>query len=338
MDAGAVRLDGGSDTARLVTDASNVDVQLFEQLIRQQDAENLAAAAELYQDDLLATIALPAPFDQWFAPHRRALRNKALVLCEQLSQVVSGDEETGVDACEGLAERLLPADPAAEEAHRALIRLHQFRGRTNAALQQFERCKEALLRDLGVEPEAQTRELIASSSPAHRAAPRLPAGKTTLPVSATRRENDQPSIVVMPFDNLSGQGDEYFVDGVVEEITAALSRVRDFFVIARQSAFIYKGRFVDVREVRKELGVNYVVEGTVRRGGDRLRISVQLVDAETRAQLWSDRYEGGMEDIFLAAQPGFTIGRYRSLPFFRHLPKWADQVTEALKLAGLPQR
>lgn len=118
------------------------------------------------------------------------------------------------------------------------------------------------------------------------------------PSPATRRGKDEPSIVVMPFDNLSGQGDEYFVDGVVEEITAALSRVRDFFVIARQSAFTYKGRFVDVREVGRELGVNYVVEGTVRRGGDRLRISVQLVDAETRTQLWSERYEGATQDIF----------------------------------------
>ena len=104
--------------------------------------------------------------------------------------------------------------------------------------------------------------------------------------------------MVMPFDNLSGQGDEYLVDGVVEEITSALSRVRDFFVIARQSAFTYKGRFVDVREVGRQLGVNYVVEGTVRRGGDRLRISVQLVDAEMRTQLWSERYEGATKDIF----------------------------------------
>jgi TolB-like protein/Flp pilus assembly protein TadD len=102
----------------------------------------------------------------------------------------------------------------------------------------------------------------------------------------------------MPFDNLSGEADAYFADGVVEEITAALSRVREFFVIARQSAFAYKGRFVDVREVGRELGVRYVVEGTVRRGGDRLRISVQLVDAQTRAQLWSDRYEGAATDLF----------------------------------------
>ncbi len=114
----------------------------------------------------------------------------------------------------------------------------------------------------------------------------------------TRQGMDRPSLVVLPFDNLSGEADQYFVDGVVEEITSALSRVKEFFVIARQSAFTYKGRFVDVREVGRELGVAYVVEGTVRRGADRLRISVQLVDAETRTQLWSERYEGATIDIF----------------------------------------
>jgi TolB-like protein/Flp pilus assembly protein TadD len=112
------------------------------------------------------------------------------------------------------------------------------------------------------------------------------------------RDRDQPSIAIMPFDNLSSKDDDYFVDGVVEEITSALSRIRDFFVIARQSTFTYKGRFVDVREVGAELGVSYVVEGTVRRGQDRLRISVQLIDAETRKQLWSDRYEGASSDLF----------------------------------------
>jgi TolB-like protein len=120
------------------------------------------------------------------------------------------------------------------------------------------------------------------------------------PVTSARppRDRDQPSVIIMPFDNLSGAADEYFVDGVVEEITAALSRVREFFVIARQSAFTYKGRFVDAREVGRQLDVSYVVEGTVRRSGDRLRISVQLVDAETRQQLWSDRYEGDTTNIF----------------------------------------
>jgi TolB-like protein len=108
----------------------------------------------------------------------------------------------------------------------------------------------------------------------------------------------RPSVAIMPFDNLGDASDEYFADGVVEEITSPLSRIRDFFVIARQSAFTFKGRFVDVREVGSELGVAYVVEGTARRGGDRLRISGQLIDAATRTQLWSDRYEGAATEIF----------------------------------------
>lgn len=112
------------------------------------------------------------------------------------------------------------------------------------------------------------------------------------------RGGGQPAVVVMPFDNLSGPSDDYLVDGLVEEITYALSRVRDFCVIARQSAFAYKGRLVDARDVNKDLGVSYVVDGTVRRDGDCLRISVRLVDAETCNQLWSERYDGVVSSIF----------------------------------------
>jgi len=126
----------------------------------------------------------------------------------------------------------------------------------------------------------------------------LSGGGEQSPAAVVPQPGGRPSLVVMPFDNLSGADDAHFVDGVVEEITSALSRVRDFFVIARQSAFAYKGRFVDVREVGKELAVTYVVEGTVRRGQDRVRISVQVIDAHSRAQLWSERYDGATTDIF----------------------------------------
>lgn len=156
---------------------------------------------------------------------------------------------------------------------------------------------------LDAEPEAQTKSLAASLQSLERTGyqqttPATGAASQPQTFPVPTRRHDQPSVAVMPFDNLGGADDAYFADGVVEEITAALSRIRDFFVIARQSAFTYKGRFVDVHQVGKEFGVNYVVEGTVRRGGDRLRISVQLVDAETRTQLWSERYEGALRDIF----------------------------------------
>jgi TolB-like protein len=110
---------------------------------------------------------------------------------------------------------------------------------------------------------------------------------------------DKPSIAVLPFQNLSGDPEqEYFADGMVEEIITALSRFRDLFVIARNSSFTYKGRPVDVKQVGQELGVRYVLEGSVRRAGDRVRIAGQLVDALTGAHLWADRFDGRLEDIF----------------------------------------
>src|SRR4029077_7377206 len=100
---------------------------------------------------------------------------------------------------------------------------------------------------------------------------------------------DKPSIAVLPFQNMSGAPEqEYFADGIVEDITTALSRFRQLFVIARNSSFTYKGRVVDIKQVGRELGVRYVLEGSVRKAANRLRITAQLIDAESGAHLWAD--------------------------------------------------
>jgi TolB-like protein/tetratricopeptide (TPR) repeat protein len=110
---------------------------------------------------------------------------------------------------------------------------------------------------------------------------------------------DKPSIAVLPFQNLSADPEqEYFADGVVEDITMALSLFRWLFVIARNSSFTYKGRAVDVKQVGRELGVRYVLEGSVRKAGNRMRIAGQLIDAETGAHLWADHFDGALEDMF----------------------------------------
>ena len=110
---------------------------------------------------------------------------------------------------------------------------------------------------------------------------------------------DKPSLVVLPFQNMSGDPEqEYFVDGLVEDITTALSCIRQLFVIARNSAFTYKGRPVDVRQVGHELGVRYVLEGSVRRSGTRLRITGQLIDAEGGGHLWADHFDGQLNEVF----------------------------------------
>jgi adenylate cyclase len=111
--------------------------------------------------------------------------------------------------------------------------------------------------------------------------------------------SDKPSIAVLPFANMSGDPEqEYFADGMVEEIITALSRIRWLFVIARNSSFTYKGQAVDVKQVGRELRVRYVLEGSVRQAGNRVRITGQLIDAVTGAHLWADRFDGSLEDVF----------------------------------------
>ncbi len=124
---------------------------------------------------------------------------------------------------------------------------------------------------------------------------------TAAPVetTATLALPDKPSIAVLPFQNMSGDPEqEYFVDGMVEEIITALSRIRSLFVIARNSTYAYKGQAVDVKRVGRELGVRYILEGSVRKAGGQVRITAQLIEAETATHLWADRFGGSLEDVF----------------------------------------
>jgi adenylate cyclase len=110
---------------------------------------------------------------------------------------------------------------------------------------------------------------------------------------------EKPSIAVLPFQNMSGDSEqEYFADGMVEDIITALSRFKSLFVIARNSSFTYKGKAVDIKQVGRELGVRYVLEGSVRKAGNRVRITGQLIEAATGRHLWADRFDGALEDVF----------------------------------------
>lgn len=141
------------------------------------------------------------------------------------------------------------------------------------------------------EPEEALRRDASGSTERASSKVREPASALFLP--------DKPSITVLPFQNLSGDREQdYFADGVVEDIITALSRIRWLFVIARNSSFTYKGRAVDVKDVGQELGVRYVLEGSLRKAGNKVRITGQLIDATTGAHLWAERFEGTLDDIF----------------------------------------
>jgi len=152
--------------------------------------------------------------------------------------------------------------------------------------------------------------VAAAAAPAARAA----AAPAAAPAAANEARAIKPAIAVLPFDNMSGEPEqEFFTDGITEDIITELSRFRDLFVISRNSSFKYKGRQVDVAKFARELGVQYVVEGSVRKAGNRVRITVQLIDAETDRHVWAERYDRDLADIF-AIQDEVTASIVATLP------------------------
>ncbi|MEA2881424.1 MAG: adenylate cyclase [Bradyrhizobium sp.] len=169
-----------------------------------------------------------------------------------------------------------------DDAHR------QIRGKIDAA---FEDIGKQNLKNIAEPMQAWQVQPAGEASPA--VAPVAPAKARDLALP------DKPSIVVLPFDNMSAEpGQDYLADGIVEAITAALSCIRSFFVIARSSAFTYKGRATNARDVGKELGVAYLLEGSVQKAGNRLRIIVQLIETEGGAHVWSSRFDGALDEFF----------------------------------------
>ena len=284
------------------------DLADFEAAIAEGAPATLERAAGLYRADLLDSFSLrDRDFDDWLTGERERLREHAVQLFLRLMERAAA---IGVEPAIRWALRILAVDPVHEPAHRALMELYAAQGRHAAALRQYEQLRETLSRELGTRPEPETDALVRRirddrRSPARPLAERLPvetdAGmQVEAPPSADRPVvPETPSIVVLPFQNLSADPEqEYFSDGIVEEITTALSRFRSLFVISRNSAFTYKGRAVDVRQVGRELGVRYLLEGSVRKAANRVRITGQLIEAESATHLWADRFDGTPEDIF----------------------------------------
>jgi adenylate cyclase len=164
----------------------------------------------------------------------------------------------------------------------------QIRGKLDIA---FDDIGEQTLKNIAEPMRAWRIRLAGEAAPAFRSSSSPKVQDLALP--------DKPSIVVLPFDNMSAEaGQDYLADGIVEAITAALSCIRSFFVIARSSAFTYKGRAINARDIGKELGVAYLLEGSVQKAGNRLRIIVQLIETDGGAHVWSSRFDGALDDFF----------------------------------------
>jgi TolB-like protein/DNA-binding SARP family transcriptional activator/Flp pilus assembly protein TadD len=287
-----------------------VDVAAFERLIGEGTPESIAQATTLYRGDLLDGLDVRDPaFEEWLLLERQRLR---VLARDALGVLLDRHLATGAhDSAAAVAHRLLALDPLREAAHRALMQVYAEQGQTALALKQYQFCRDTLQRELGVKPEPETDKLYRSIQE-KRAAIRPTVGEPKVTLSETKvgpgasprpeleaAASVKPAIAVLPFRNLSDDAvQRYFSDGITEDIITELSRVRSLTVIARHSSFAFRDHPLDVVAVAQKLGVECIVEGSVRRAGNRARITARLIDTESGGQLWSEHYDRDLTDIF----------------------------------------
>jgi TolB-like protein/Tfp pilus assembly protein PilF len=290
------------DTAQINLDAVEVDAVTFDSLVEEGTPKALERAAELYLGDLLDGVSLHDPaYEDWVRDERQRLHARA---CEALFKLLQHQVAEDTERAIATARRLLAIDPLQEAVHCTLMKLYVSQGDRTLALKQYQACRDALAGELGISPEAETERLAkeiraGAGRNGGGAAGREPEPQTTEAKAEPLPLPNKPSVAVLPFLNKSGDPEQgYFADGITEDIITALTRFRSLFVIGSSSSFHYKDRSPKIGDVGCELGVAYVVEGSVRKAGNRVRIAVQLVDAATGHHVWAEHYDRELEDIF----------------------------------------
>ena len=279
-----------------------IDTSVIEDAAASTDPQSWRDAAHAMRGEFLEGLAIDEPaFEQWLAAERQRLH---ILSATVLIRLMEHEENAGdLETALGHGLRLVAADPLQEHVHRNLMRLHMAQGRPDAALAQFERCRRELEGQLGIQPAPETLELARTIRANRRGGNPPPPRVASTPPPILP---EKPSIAVLPFANLSSNHEQqFFADGMTEDIIGALSRIGDLFVISRGSSFIYKGRAVLAQDAAHELGVHYILEGSVRIAGNRVRVNAQLVDGITGGQAWAEHYEGELDDIF-AVQDDIT--------------------------------
>lgn len=231
-------------------------------------------------------------FDDWLRDAREDLSRQWIA-----GRLAAGDAALAAgqaEAADAEARAALAVDDLSEEAVALILRAAARGAPRGAALQAFERFRDRLRQELDVAPAPET--LALAQALKGEAAPA--AAPSTAGVAAETSPDRPPSLAVMPFDEIGGDPDDMFADGIVEEITNALSRVHEFQVIARQSSCVLKGTSLDVPQQAARLGADYLVEGTIQRAKERVRISVQLVNGVDGRSLWQARFDDRLDDLF----------------------------------------
>ncbi|HEY7687795.1 MAG TPA: BTAD domain-containing putative transcriptional regulator, partial [Dongiaceae bacterium] len=290
---------GDRQTVTFEVDGIAVDAALFARMAAGED--EIDRAITLYQGDLLDGVSVrAAAFEDWLLVERQRLRQLAI---DSFSKSLALAQTAGQrDRAAAAARRLLSLDPLQEGACRALMQIHADRAERAQALKLFEALRDRLQQELRVKPEPETIRLYesikqqrAACSTAATPAPPHAAAE----VSTSLTPTPQPSIAVLPFINGGDDPEqEYFADGLTEQIINDLSRISALSVIARHTVFAYKGKSLKVPELARELGVDFILEGSVRKSGGRLRVTAQLIDGGSGGHSWSMRYDRSLSDIF----------------------------------------
>jgi TolB-like protein/DNA-binding SARP family transcriptional activator/cytochrome c-type biogenesis protein CcmH/NrfG len=277
-----------TDRESVFFDPASIEIDAIEFAASARTAPGKSAA--LYRGELLEGLdGVTSEFEEWLRPERERLADLAVRALEDAT--ASCSVGASADALIELGRRLLAKDRLREPVYRALMRLQERKGDRVEALKLYAACRTALQQELGISPDTKTENL-------HR---NLLAAEPDAYVDADTDgiAPDRLSIAVLPFNNMSGDPQQqYFSDGFTEDIITELSRFRSLFVLARNSSFVYRGDAVDVRKVGRELGVRFVVEGSVRRVGETIRISAQLLETASANHLWAERYDRPIADLY----------------------------------------
>ncbi|MGD8838542.1 MAG: tetratricopeptide repeat protein [Gammaproteobacteria bacterium] len=273
-----------------------VDVHEFERLAAAGEYESLVTAADLYQGEFLEGISIrDAACQEWLDSERGRFRRQFIEILFNLAeiQLVSHDYANAIRS----AERLVEQDPLHETGWRLLMQSYADNGDRGHALQAFKRCQQILRSELDVDPETATIEL--RDAIAGGKSERPVARPATTESANARASGAEHSIAVLPFDNLSGDPQqEYFSDGITDSIIMNLALFPDLRVKSRNSSFAFKEQIKSLGEISRELGVAYIVEGSVRRSSGRIRVNVQLIESESGNQVWGKRYDADLDDLF----------------------------------------
>jgi TolB-like protein len=246
---------------------------------------------ELWRGVLIDDVSIRGEaFEEWLRTERDRLKSMAIGLFDQLVPVAPETERIEI------ARRLIALDPLREASHRQLMRAYAGLGERALALKHYDALRRTLRDELAVEPAEETQRLRraiadeAVATPAGATLPERPSGSSIA--------DGRPSMAVLPFANLSGDPQQdYFADRISEDLTTDLSKARELFVIAAQTMLRYRGIQTDPLRVARDLGIRYVVHGSVRKVSDELRLNAQLLDAESGAICWADRFDRHLSNI-----------------------------------------